>query len=291
MSVEYYDKIIFPDTLFPVKAQFGNEVLCGKLGVLERLTWHEETEIKLYRKGSAKLQIGNEIVSVREGDVVIVNPCEPHSTIAVEEDCRYDILMMNVAFWKDRFSLGEQSIKLGAFGEGRIRFNHRIRGNGRVLSATETLFTEIGGRDKNRDLAVTGVMLWLLACLFDDETTEVLVAGAANGADGLKKIQPALEYANTHYGKVVSLDTLAGECSLSPTYFSKLFKEVMRINPKDYLSQLRLSAAETLLSTTDKKITEIAAECAMEDVCYFNRWFKKNVGVTPGKFRKRTLNN
>ena len=288
MPIEYYDKIAFEDDRFPVKTCFAVRVKEGEVGALSRLAWHEELELKLYKKGGAKLQIGNEVVTAEDGDVVIVNPCEPHCTISVTGECEYDIVIMNVNFLREKTCGAENAAKLVNYAEGRLKLSRLIRNNPRVKKAAEALFSEIAsGRKRENDMAIRGVLLWLFAVLFEEEVSDLLDRSAIVCAEQLKKIQPAIEYANANYSRAVSLASLADCCKLSPTYFSKLFKEVLRVNPKDYLNQLRLNAAESLLLTTDEKISAIAQECGMDDVCYFNRWFKRNKGITPGEYRKQ----
>ena len=286
MVGEYYDKIVFDDTLFPVKACLGVRIAEGNVAQRSRLTWHEELEFKLYRRGGAKLQVGSEVLFAGDGDIVVANPCEPHCTISVIGECEYDVMILNVNFLREKFNSARCSAMFVPFVEGRLRFNRLVRGNARVRRAAEALFAEIAESGENGETAVVGVLLWLFSALLDGEVSGVLDRSAASGAGKLRKIQPAIEYVNRHYAESLSLDDLAVRCGLNSTYFSKLFKEVMRVNMKDYINQLRMNSAEVLLATTDDKITEIARACGAEDACYFDRWFKKHKGVTPGEYRK-----
>ena len=289
MDAEFYDKIAFDNQYFPIKACLCQKVDQSSAYALSRLSWHEELELKHYRKGGAKLQIGSEVLYVQDNDVVIVNPCEPHCTISVADECEYDVMIFNVAFIRERFNDAKNIVNFQPFVEGRLRFRRLIRGNEQVTRAVESLFDQIGRKGDNMEMAIVGLLLWLFALLFQSEVNGVEGQSPFGYADKLRKLQPSIEYINANYGRQLDLALLASKCSLNPTYFSKMFKEVMRVNVKDYINQLRLNSAEVLLNTTDRKITEIASDCGFEDGCYFERWFKKNKGISPGKYRNKEM--
>jgi YesN/AraC family two-component response regulator len=79
---------------------------------------------------------------------------------------------------------------------------------------------------------------------------------------------------------------VAEAVSLSPTYFSKIWNEEMKCRFTAYLNKLRIERARVLLRTTDTALVEIAGLLGYEDQSYFNKVFKKMVGLSPGRFRE-----
>ena len=55
----------------------------------------------------------------------------------------------------------------------------------------------------------------------------------------------------------------------------------------EYLQQLRLERASTLLKETEASVISIAQECGFASVSYFNRIFKAAYGITPSEYRKQ----
>ena len=58
------------------------------------------------------------------------------------------------------------------------------------------------------------------------------------------------------------------------------------ISPFEYLNYIRIIHASKLLKSTKKLITDIASECGFDNISYFNRVFKRIMGITPNAYRK-----
>ena len=99
-------------------------------------------------------------------------------------------------------------------------------------------------------------------------------------------IHKAIDYIRRNYMKKISLEEVAENIYLSPSYFSKIFKEEMNCNFNSYLNKLRIEKSKSLLLSDNISLIEIAGLLGFEDQSYFSKVFKKVTGVTPGKFRE-----
>lgn len=97
--------------------------------------------------------------------------------------------------------------------------------------------------------------------------------------------EQVIRYMNEHFHEPIMLETMAKLLNYSPQYLSRKFKEQMGKSPIDYLIRLRMEKAQELLLTTDAGMLEIATKVGYPDLFYFNRIFKKVVGVAPGSFK------
>ncbi|MDQ0972599.1 AraC-like DNA-binding protein [Neobacillus niacini] len=87
------------------------------------------------------------------------------------------------------------------------------------------------------------------------------------------------------YADDISLESCADEVGTNPYSLSKAFKQMVGINFIDYLTQLRIEKAKELLINTDIKINDIAESVGYRH-SYFNRIFKKQIGIPPSQYRK-----
>ena len=55
----------------------------------------------------------------------------------------------------------------------------------------------------------------------------------------------------------------------------------------DYVNQLRVDRARTLLLATDQEVSRVSAECGYENPRTFNREFRRICGCTPREYRKK----
>ena len=108
-------------------------------------------------------------------------------------------------------------------------------------------------------------------------------------ASWYEPIRRAVAYLNEHYAEHVEAKDLAKVAHYSTAQFRRLFKEVMQMPPSDYIANVRINAAKTLLATTGRRISDIAAEVGFFDHSHFIRMFRRIVGKTPAKYRKARL--
>ncbi len=102
----------------------------------------------------------------------------------------------------------------------------------------------------------------------------------------IKKVQ---KYVEDHYPEKLTTQRIADSVSLSPSYLSALFKETMHLSIHDYLIRVRIEKSIELMANRDLSIKEIMVKCGIESQSYYNRIFKKFIGVTPGRYRNRLL--
>jgi len=101
-----------------------------------------------------------------------------------------------------------------------------------------------------------------------------------------KKIFETMQYIIDHVAEQVSLTHLADMVALSPNYYATLFKQISGFSFSEYLGNVRIEKACTLLCSTELSIREISALCGFSDMTYFIRFFKQKVGIPPHRWRR-----
>ena len=81
---------------------------------------------------------------------------------------------------------------------------------------------------------------------------------------------------------------LAEELAISISQLNKKLNATTGYPSSSYILQVKVDHAEKILSTRDKTIGEVAADCGIYDVNYFSRVFKKTTGMTPTQFKKKS---
>jgi AraC-like DNA-binding protein len=117
--------------------------------------------------------------------------------------------------------------------------------------------------------------------------TELLVSRESTdrSANGSDVIEDVVSYIMEHLSEDVSLEELARKASLSPFYFSRLFKKETGFTPHDYILTTRINHAKFLLLTSSLSIKDICFQLGFSSESAFCTAFKKKIGETPSEFR------
>ncbi|ORC35135.1 hypothetical protein B4O97_10415 [Marispirochaeta aestuarii] len=99
-------------------------------------------------------------------------------------------------------------------------------------------------------------------------------------------IYRAVQFVHQNFAEKITLDAVAREVYLSPAYFSKVFKEELKVSFNNYLNRYRIDKARNILRNTSIPLVDVAAMVGYEDQSYFSKVFKKIAGVTPGRYRE-----
>jgi YesN/AraC family two-component response regulator len=103
------------------------------------------------------------------------------------------------------------------------------------------------------------------------------------------RLQIVFDYIENNYqNDITSLD-MANLIHLSYSYFSRLFKKIMKRSFSDYLNYVRILKAEKLLTTSDLNITEIAMAVGFTTSSYFIQQFKQYKEISPKQFQLKYM--
>lgn len=102
-------------------------------------------------------------------------------------------------------------------------------------------------------------------------------------------ILKAKNYIGNNYHNKISLKDISDHVGLSPSYFSKYFREKTGINFSHYLNQTRIRRAKELMRNPNLSLHEISYKVGYEDLSYFSVVFQKYEGMVPTKYRRNII--
>ncbi|MDD3344433.1 MAG: AraC family transcriptional regulator [Sulfurospirillaceae bacterium] len=92
-----------------------------------------------------------------------------------------------------------------------------------------------------------------------------------------------------HHYKIMQPSEYAKELKTPIKTLNNAVKEYTGLTCGEYIRSKTLVEAKRLLLYTDKNASEVAYELGFVDTAYFNRFFKRETGLTPIKFKKSSL--
>ncbi len=159
-----------------------------------------------------------------------------------------------------------------------------------ISNAAQSIFEEAFTDEYGRDLMINRLcdvfILQILRYVIRNGIVE-LGLFAASTHPQLARLMHALA---DNPEKAWSVDSMAETVAMSRSKFAALFKDSVGQAPMDYLTDLRLSKAQNLL-TQDKPVALVANEVGYDTASSLSRLFKQRFGLTPKQWLKDYFGN
>ena len=101
-------------------------------------------------------------------------------------------------------------------------------------------------------------------------------------------ILECVRYIDEHYTETdVTIERLCTQYHISHSSLQRKFRKYFGMNPKEYITKLRMNRALDMLTAGGESIKAISYACGFEDEKYFSRVFKQAFGHSPASFQNK----
>jgi AraC-like DNA-binding protein len=104
-----------------------------------------------------------------------------------------------------------------------------------------------------------------------------------------RRISATLRFIEAHLSEPLPLELLAATAKMSKFHFLRVFKQINRVTPHQYILRARLREAASRLKTRADSVLDIALDAGFRDLSNFNHAFREEFGVSPVRFRGERL--
>lgn len=273
----------FPFTIFKGKGFSAEAVKNGKAYMHN----HYCLELNLVLSSGGTYYIGNNSYPINENDIFIINNYEYHYAANPADEMELMVIIFDPELVWQNEEMDYLYIK--AFYEWKDGFKHRLAGEEFSPAIAEIIFEiekEYTEKATGYQLVIKSLLLKLLALLYRRfEETSRYSEKIMKFQNEYIRIVDAINYIGENFREPVKLNELAQMVHMNQNYFSGYFKNVMNCSVSTYIIRRRLKHACLLLATTEESVIEIATASGFDNVSYFNRTFKKYIGMTPLEYR------
>ena len=106
-----------------------------------------------------------------------------------------------------------------------------------------------------------------------------------------KLLEKVMSVINKNLGNSdLSVDRIADEVGISRVHLHRKMKELTGQTPHDFIRNIRLKKAATLLSSGDMNVSEVMYACGFSNAASFSTVFKKLYGVSPRDYMNEHQN-
>lgn len=113
------------------------------------------------------------------------------------------------------------------------------------------------------------------------------VAQAQIPHDTTRDVYKCIQYIKQHTNQAISVSDVAEHVGKSRSHISRSFKKELGFQMNEFIMRCKLEEAKSLLSYTDKSISEISNYLCFSSQAYFQNVFKKKYGMTPNEYRRQ----
>ncbi len=243
------------------------------------LEWHREAELAFVVNGRCECSVNSVASIVEEGDFVIFNSEDMHLIRPVEgTEC--ELLCVELSFeYMRMFCKSVESIFFDA--------SEQLEVKAKIVEELLKI-ADVDDEDEYSALLrvahVNKIYYYLLtSCVQFQRTTP----NSDYDKYDLSYAKTAIAYINENFKKEIPLEEIAGVVSLSPSYFSKYFKQVTKMVFSEYLANVRLESAINDMLTKDSSVLKASEDNGFANVKSFITHCKKVYGITPAQYKRK----
>ena len=237
---------------------------------------HHELELMYVAQGSIDVEINFERQRLEAGDLAVILPHSVHA---------YDIPVPapeTVQLWGMVIApslTGDFAPHINGAAARHPFLTAAELEPAAVMSIEGMFHTHYGARP----LVVRAYLQLLLACIWP--TLAVEPSSDRQAEDMLFQV---IQYMLEHYRQPLQAKDVAAQLGVSTSYLARIFSRRLHMSFNDYINRLRVQAAQDLLRSTDRPVTEVMLEVGFESQSTFNRVFRDIQGITPREYRQQT---
>lgn len=246
------------------------------------LHWHKELEFVYMIDGELDAKIGGKEVRINSGDFYFCNSEEIHITSAPDEKktVKYVVVLLSYDYLRSfHKTIDGYQFRIGD--KNKTEICDLLK---RVVSIKES-------DEQYADISLNIVLLEIYRYLLKNCTLKKESKLPTNVPENFIYAKKAIEYVEKNYKNDISMKSVADLVGLSPTYFSKYFKNVADVSFIRYLNLVRLEHALNDMFYDNQNVTNAAMNNGFANVKSFIELCKKIYGHTPTEYKKRILAN
>jgi AraC-like DNA-binding protein len=154
---------------------------------------------------------------------------------------------------------------------------------GMLLTSFTGLFEAIKADLPALQQIMAGTASQILGLLYSAQQARL-----AGDDTAIAAVREAIGQMRTALDSKLKMQPIAQQLNVSYRWFRRTFAQHTGLSPHQYLLELRLARARSLLSESRTTVKEIATSAGFEDEHYFCRLFRRKIGLTPTQWRERT---
>lgn len=244
---------------------------------------HSSYELYYLMEGECVYFINGNVITVSKGELMFINPNDLHSTASSEDVPEFERVLIN--FSHDFVAQADRSVaSIIPLEQSRLI---RLPVNDQPI-IENILLKMLQEAEREAPHYVSYIRSLLIELLILIHRSSQIEQATLNYAHPMHhKISEIALYINRHHAEPLTLEQMAKQFYISPSYLSRIFKKLTGFHFREYLQIVRIREAQKKLKETNDSVQSISEQVGFEHIAHFNKTFKKLTATTPLKYRKQ----
>jgi AraC family transcriptional regulator len=240
--------------------------------------------------GESHVEVERRTTIIKEGFFFVTNP-DQHYALAIENQ---KTTTFNIHFGEQyaeevlaSLSIGHDHLFEPFTPCKRLNFYNRLH---KRTEKFESVIRAI--KDSASDPLLLEENLYALMLILLDEHTAIAkssqrLSSVRQGTkdEVVKRLLIAVDFIYSSFDKNVSLEDMASAACLSKFHFLRLFNQIFKKTPHQFVADIRIERAKTLLRKTSLDVASIGKSVGYKDSSSFSRAFYNETRVYPSQYR------
>lgn len=249
---------------------------------------YNEVELHLVRSGSLTYLFGGEEITFQPGRLIVFWAASPHQIVKSASPAEYFIIKIPLTWFLQCGFPGQLvrtilhgQVVTDAFPDRDVDTKQFYRWVGNIQSQEPAA-------QRITQLELEARLLRLAMSLPDELDAHEAgdISSAPLGGSQVKRVGDMVSFIAQNYTRPITVELVSKSVGLHPHYAMNLFRRTLGTTLINCVTHHRISHAQRLLITTDKKIVDVALIVGFNSISRFNAAFRSACNCSPREYRE-----
>lgn len=249
---------------------------------------HTDFQILYVLEGELSLTLFYATYRLQPGSIHIIHSEDVHSIKSITETNLVLILSFDRDYFKSIFPHFVTTVFITNIEEGAFAKRDILRDQIFAIAAED--YDRSPGyvaRINNAAVALINTLMNNFRGFVIDSSEKAFVHKTSHDYMQVDRISRIIQFVYENYPYKISLSEIAEREHMSSYYLSHVFRKLVGVNFRDFVSMVRIEMSEVSVLSTNKSIAQISQDMGFSDAKYYVSHFYNHMGCHPKEYRRK----
>ena len=249
---------------------------------------HSDFQIFYVLEGELSLTLFYATYRLQPGSIHIIHSEDVHSIKSITESNLVLVLSFDSNYFKSIFPHFITTVFITNIEEGSFAKRDILRDQ--IFAVVSEAFNKSPGyiaRTNNAAVSLINTLMNNFRGFVIDSSEKAFIHKTSHDYMQVDRISRIIQFVYENYPYKISLSDIAEKEHMSSYYLSHVFRKLVGVNFRDFLSMVRIEMSEVSVLSTNKSIAQISQDMGFSDAKYYVSHFYNHMGCHPKEYRRK----